>query len=124
MELREVRYDDVRPIDGYGPGFFRVGGAVHEGATIVEPRGATPWDGRDPAPLVALAGRIDVVLMGTGAEIAHAPPDLRAAVEAAGIGLEVMSSPAACRTFNVLLGEGRRVAAALRPVGEARTVSG
>ena len=74
------------------------------------------WDGRDAAPLVALAGRIDVVLMGMGDEIAHAPADLRAAVEGAGIGLEVMNSPAACRTYNVLVGEGRRVAAALRPV--------
>ena len=118
MNMHEVRYDDVRPIDGYGPGFFRVGGTVHEGAVVVHAGGVVRWDGRDPAPLTALADRVDVVLMGTGAEIAHAPPDLRAAVEAAGMGLEVMNSPAACRTFNVLIGEGRRVAAAVRPVGQ------
>mgnify|MGYP006155089711 CR=1 FL=1 len=43
---------------------------------------------------------------------------VRAALEGAGIGVEVMSSPAACRTYNVLLGEGRLIAAALLPVHE------
>ena len=117
MDLNAVRYDGGLPVDGYGPGFFRVGGTAHAGAVIVHEGGVVAWDGRDPAPLVALAASVDVVLMGTGAEIAHAPADLRAAVEGAGMGLETMNSPAACRTYNVLVGEGRRVAAALRPVG-------
>lgn len=120
MDFGEVRYDGgARPFDGYGPGFFRVGGAVHEGALVLHAGGQTPWDGADPAPLVALAGLVDVVLMGTGDAIAHPPAGLRAAVEDAGIGLETMATPAACRTYNVLLGEGRRVAAAVRPVGPA-----
>ncbi len=50
--------------------------------------------------------------MGTGVEIAHIPKDLRRDLEAAGIGVEVMNSPAACRTYNVLVAEGRRVALA------------
>jgi uncharacterized protein len=74
--------------------------------------GLTDWE----TPLT-LAGRIDVLLLGMGAEIAHAPADFRNALEEAGIGVEVMNSPAACRTYNVLLSEGRRVAAALLPVG-------
>ena len=53
---------------------------------------------------------------GTGAEIAHVPAGLRAALEAAGLGVEAMASPAACRTYNVLLAEGRRVGVALLPV--------
>jgi uncharacterized protein len=57
-----------------------------------------------------------VLFVGTGAEIAHIPPELRVALEDVGIGVEIMSSPAACRTYNVLLSEGRRVAAALLPV--------
>ena len=51
-----------------------------------------------------------------GAEIAHVPTEFRAALEEAGIGVEVMNSPAACRTYNVLLSEGRRIAVALLPV--------
>ena len=116
MDITEQSFPDAAPFDGYGPGFFRVGGTVHHGAAVVHAGGVAAWDGRDPAPLTALAGAVDVVLMGTGAEIAHAPDDLRAAVEGAGMGLEVMNSPAACRTYNVLIGEGRRVAAAVRPV--------
>lgn len=53
-----------------------------------------------------------------GAEIAHAPSAFRAQVEGAGIGLEVMNSSAACRTYNVLLSEGRRIAVALIAVAE------
>ena len=62
------------------------------------------------------SGKIDVLLVGTGREIAQVPVAFRDALEAAGIGVEVMNSPAACRTYNVLLGEGRRIAACLTPV--------
>jgi uncharacterized protein len=63
-----------------------------------------------------LAGQVDVIFLGMGAEIAHAPAGLRTRMEELGIGLEVMASPAACRTYNVLAAEGRRVAAAVLPV--------
>lgn len=117
MRLNEVRYDDGTPIDGYGPGFFRVGGAVHEGAVAVLPGGVRPWGGfEDAESLVAVAAEIDVLFVGTGAEIAPLPPGFRAALEAAGVGVEMMASPAACRTYNVLLSEGRRIGAALLPV--------
>ena len=59
---------------------------------------------------------IDVLLVGTGAEIAHVPAAFRTTLEDAGIGVEVMASPQACRSYNVLLGEGRRVALAALPV--------
>jgi uncharacterized protein len=51
-----------------------------------------------------------------GGGIAHPPRAFREAIETAGIGLDVMTSPAAARTYNVLLGEGRRIAAAMLPV--------
>jgi uncharacterized protein len=57
-----------------------------------------------------------VIFVGTGAEMAHLPPALRSALEGAGIGVEPMNTPAACRTYNVLLSEGRRVALAALPV--------
>jgi uncharacterized protein len=117
MHLTEITFAHATPIDGYGPGFFRVGGQVVRGPLCVTASGARGWGGlEDAASLLALADSVDVLLVGTGAEIAHIPAPLRAALEAAGIGVETMNSPAACRTFNVLLSEGRRVAAALLPV--------
>lgn len=117
MRLNEIRFGTVQPIDGYGPGFFRVGGALFHGPVLVTATGAAPWGGwGDLPPLLALLGQVDVILFGTGNEIAHLPADLRVALEQAGIGAEVMASATAARTYNVLLSEGRRVAAALLPV--------
>lgn len=118
MRLNEIRYTDSRPIDGYGPGFFRIAGQVVEGPVAVLPTGVAPWGGyADTDTLVAAAAGLDVLFVGTGAEIAHLPPAFRMILEDAGIGVEIMSSPAACRTYNVLLSEGRRVGLALIPVG-------
>lgn len=117
IRLTEIAFDSVRPIDGYGPGFFRVGGQVIEGAVIVTAGGVRSWGGYgDAGPLLALAGEVDVILVGTGRSIAHLPKGLRTVLEAAGFGVDPMDSPAAARTYNVLLSEGRRVAAALLPV--------
>jgi uncharacterized protein len=120
MRLTEISYGQAQPIEGYGPGFFRVGGHVLRGACLITPWDAGPWGGlEDMAAPLALAGKIDVLFLGMGADIAHAPRLFRDTLEAAGIGVEVMSSPAACRTYNVLLSEGRRISTALLPVGGA-----
>ncbi|MFZ5964642.1 Mth938-like domain-containing protein [Thalassococcus sp. BH17M4-6] len=117
MRLNEVTFTDAVPVDGYGPGFFRVGGQPVEGAICLSAKGTQSWGGFDDAAmLLALADEIDVLFVGTGGEIAHLPGDLRSALEEAGIGVEVMNSPSACRTYNVLLSEGRRVAVAALPV--------
>lgn len=117
MRLTEISYGAARPVEGYGPGFFRIGGHVLRGAALITPWDAGPWGGLEDleAPL-SLQGRIDVLLLGMGAELAHPPAAFRTALETAGIGVEAMTSPAACRTYNVLLSEGRRIAAALLPV--------
>ncbi|CUH76695.1 Mth938-like domain-containing protein [Tropicibacter naphthalenivorans] len=117
MNLNEVSFSDAVPVDGYGPGFFRVAGEAIEGAMIMAGAKPARWGGLDERDaLLALAGQVDVLFVGMGAEIAHLPADLRADLEAAGLGVEVMNSPAACRTYNVLLSEGRRVAIAVLPV--------
>ncbi|MDX1785341.1 Mth938-like domain-containing protein [Roseovarius sp. ZX-A-9] len=117
MQMHEISFPQATPIDGYGPGFFRVGGKVFHGPVCVTQTGARGWGGLDDIqPLLDLLDEIDVLFLGTGAEIAHIPAALRAVLEEAGLGVETMNSPAACRTFNVLLSEGRRVAAALLPV--------
>ncbi|MEJ6397991.1 Mth938-like domain-containing protein [Yoonia sp. 208BN28-4] len=117
MRLNEVQFNDSQPIDGYGPNFFRIGGQVHEGPVLALPGGVFAWGGYvDTASVLAHRGDIDVLFVGTGAEITHLPDAFQEALEAEGIGVEPMASPAACRTYNVLLSEGRRVAAALIPV--------
>ncbi len=118
MRLSEIDFGAAQPIEGYGPDFFRIGGVTHTAPVLVLPGEVTSWGGYDDAePLCALAGRVDVLFIGTGQEIAHIPADLRAQLEAAGLGVEIMDSAAACRTYNVLLSEARRVAIALLPVG-------
>jgi uncharacterized protein len=117
IRMTEITYGSALAIEGYGPGFFRVGRHVLRGACLVTPWDAGAWGGLgDWAGPLTLQGKIDVLIVGTGAEIAHLPADFRAALEAAGIGVETMNSPAAARTYNVLLGEGRRIAACLLPV--------
>ena len=117
MRMVEMEFPDARPVEGYGPGFFRIGGNVHYGALLVGPGGIARWGGlQDEAPLLALAGQIDVLFVGTGGEIAHIPAGLRGALEDANIGVEIMASPTACRSYNVLLSEGRRIALAVLPV--------
>lgn len=118
MPMRETLYDGGVPVDGYGPGFFRVAGQVHRGALIVTADGARPWSGlEDSAALVALARSVDVLFLGMGAEIARPPAALVALLEEAGLMVEPMSTPSAARSYNVTLAEGRRVACALIPVG-------
>lgn len=117
MRLNEITYTNAVPIDGYGPGFFRISGEVYEGSVLTGPGGTAPWGGfADSRSLLELANQVDVLFIGTGADLSHIPSELRTTLEDAGIGVEIMNSPAACRTYNVLLSEGRRIALALLPV--------
>lgn len=117
LRLSEVAFGDARPVEGYGPGFFRVAGQVVHGPLAILSGGVRPWGGwDDTATLVAEAGALDVLFVGTGAAMAPLPAAFREALEAAGLALEPMASPAACRTYNVLLSEGRRVGLAALPV--------
>jgi uncharacterized protein len=116
--LTEVSFGEARPVDGYGPNHWRVGGQVIEGAAIATATGARAWGGYgDIAPLLALAGTVDVLFVGTGRHVAYLPEEFRASLDSVGLAVEGMDSPAAARTYNVLLSEGRRVAAALLTVG-------
>ena len=117
MRLNEITFTDAKPVEGYGPGFFRIGGEVMMGAVLTGPTGTRAWGGyEDSQPLLDLAGHVDVLFLGTGAEIAHIPMPLRTVLEEAGIAVDVMASPSSARTYNVLLSEGRRIALAMLPV--------
>ncbi len=117
MRLTEITYGAALAIEGYGPGFFRVGPHILRGASLITPWDAGAWGGlNDTETPLSLAGKIDVLLLGLGGDITAVPPAFIAALDKAGIGVEPMNTPAAARTYNVLLGEGRRVAACLLPV--------
>ncbi len=120
MRTTEVSFEGRLPVDGYGPGGFRVAGLVHHGPLALLPEGIVPWEGLpDLGPFLERVAEFDVLLLGTGADMAvlsAALAEARTALEVAGAGVEVMATPSACRTYNVLLAEGRRVAAALTPV--------
>jgi len=119
VKTYEVDFEGRLPIDGYAPGGFRVAGTVHRGPLALVPGGVVAWEGPpDFAALVERAASFDVLLVGTGAALVlpEGFAATRAQLEAAGAGVELMSTPSACRTYNVLLGEGRRVAAALIPI--------
>jgi uncharacterized protein len=117
MRINEVDFGSASQVDGYGPGFFRVDGTVIEGGALILPGATSKWAGYEALqPIIAAADDIDFLIVGTGDEIAHPPAAFRRALESAGIGVEPMASAPACRTYNVLLSEGRRVGAALLPV--------
>ncbi|MEM1343943.1 MAG: Mth938-like domain-containing protein [Pseudomonadota bacterium] len=119
MRMREIDFAGAQPpIDGYRPGGFRLGQDWYEGVVLIAPGGVSALEDQGAAATqaTALAASVDVLLIGQGADIAPLDPALRAALEAAGLAVEVMATPAACRTYNVLLAEDRRVAALLVPV--------
>ena len=114
------------PIDAYGDGGFRFADMSHKGSILLLPSGVYAWEpvsfeasGRDDfARVFDEADTIEFVLAGTGPQFAMPSKDIRAAFAEAGIGLEPMDTGAAARTYNVLLAEGRAVAAALIAVDD------
>ena len=107
-------------VTAWGEGEIRVRDEPIRNSVILTPdRIIHPWSGRsidtltveDLAPVLALTPAI--LVLGTGRRLAFPAPALQGAILARGIGLEVMDTPAACRTFNILVHEGRSVAAAL-----------
>lgn len=117
MRMVEINLEGRRPVDGFGAGGFRIDGVWHGGSVILSPGGLHRFEGpvdlESLGPVIARAAELDVVLIGQGAEIAPLAEPLRDALAAAGIGVEIMSTASACRTYNVLLAEDRRVAAVL-----------
>jgi uncharacterized protein len=103
----------------YGEGFVRVAEQRYEHNLIVTPERVLPWAAAsfetlteaDFEPL--LAAEIDILLLGTGPKQRFPHPRLTRALAAKRIGVEAMDLQAACRTFNILVVEERRVAAAL-----------
>jgi uncharacterized protein len=106
-------------IRAYAPGSVTVNSTAYSRSLIVTPETLTDWPPAGFDDLMAvhfemLAGmRPEVVILGTGVKLRFPPPRLTRALVEANIGLEVMDTGAACRTYNILMGDGRRVVAAL-----------
>ena len=107
-------------VTGFGEGWIKVGGTEYRENCILTPEGVET--GFAPAGLDRLAStdftrllahNPEIVLLGTGATQRFLHPRVTQPLAEARVGVEVMDTRAACRTFNILLGEGRRVVAAL-----------
>jgi uncharacterized protein len=121
MEFTRIAAEGRQFIQAHREGGFTIAGVRHEGSVLVLPDRTLPWSVRELsavtvdslAPITAAATSVDILILGAGASFGQPPPDLRQALRAHGIVIEAMDTRAACRTFNVLLAEDRRVAAAL-----------
>ena len=119
MELTPLVPPGRQVIERYAASGFRVSGAIYTGPVLVFPDVTLPWaeaalTAQSLAPVVAHGG-VELLLLGLGRRMAPVPTALRAALKASGVVVEPMDTGAACRTYNVLLAEERRVAAALLP---------
>jgi uncharacterized protein len=119
VKLHATRPSGVNTITGYGEGYVMVNGERRSSSLVVLPDRIEEWPAKTFDQLSAddfafLRGlNAEIVLLGTGARQRFPNPRLTAALAQAGIGLEVMDLQAACRTYNILVAEERKVAAAL-----------
>ena len=124
MELTEAPRGDRPFVESYGPGGFRIGGERWTGPVLILADRVVAWERGDAAVpdaealAAAFAGEgVELLILGLGAGAAAGaaavPPAARAALREAGLAVEAMDTGAACRTYNLLAGEGRAVGAAL-----------
>ena len=119
MKLHASGPSGVNTITGYGEGYVMVNGERRAASLVVLPDRVEPWTVKGFEQLSTADFDFlkdlgaEIVLLGTGARQRFPHPRLTAALAQAGIGLEVMDLQAACRTYNILVAEERKVAAAL-----------
>jgi uncharacterized protein len=121
MDITPLLPKGRQVITGYGDGGFKINNEFISGSLLVFPEQALRWDVTDAAhisentllPVIQAASSVELLLLGTGSSIVYVDKAIRQILKAKGIGLDVMDTGAACRTYNVLIAEERRVAAAL-----------
>jgi uncharacterized protein len=119
LKLHADAPTSLNTVTAYGPGFIEVNKSRHEGHLLLMPDApvqrwqAGAFESLSPADLDALLElRPEIVLLGTGRRQRFPHPRLAGTLARAGVGFEVMDTAAACRTYNILMSEGRRVLAA------------
>ncbi len=119
MKLHLTPSAGLQLFSGYGPGYIAVNGVRYDKGVIVTPDKVTEWAANGFEALSAadfgFARELkpEIVIFGTGATQRFPLPDLARSLAAIGVGVEVMDSRAACRTYNILASEGRKVVAAI-----------
>jgi uncharacterized protein len=120
MKLQLEQNAGANIVTAYGDGYVDINRERHEhGLVLLPDRLIEPWadqgfEALAPAHMAVLAAlQVDVVLIGTGTRQRFPAPMLLRPLMEAGLGFEVMDLQAACRTYNILVGEGRQPAAAL-----------
>jgi uncharacterized protein len=119
MKFSEADPSDGLVISSYEPGAIIIGDARFTRSLLLTPERVKEWPPTDMQSLEAdhfdavLALAPELLILGTGPQQVFPPPQTYAALMANGIGIEIMNTGAACRTYNILMAEGRRVAAAL-----------
>lgn len=119
MKLHADPQTHLNTVTAYGPGFVEINKVRHDGNLVVAPdMPVTSWSAASFDALAVddftslLSLKPEVVLLGTGSRQRFPHPSLSRGLLAAQVGIEVMDTPAACRTYNILMAEGRRVVAA------------
>jgi uncharacterized protein len=124
MDLTPLIDQDSKIIQSYNNGYFKVNGEKYEHSILIAPHHVMKWvhgdnlSLKDFQPLIDISDTIDVVLIGTGSKTVFLEPSLKKELRANNLHIEVMDTGAACRTYNVLMSEARRVMCALQIVGQ------
>jgi len=119
MKLHLAQNQGLHLFTGYGTGYVAVNNVRYERSVLVTPSSVSDWEARGFEELAPGDFRFiatlkpGIVLVGTGPSQRFPPPALARTLAASGIGVEVMDSKAACRTYNILAAEGRAVVAAI-----------
>lgn len=121
MEFIEAKYSGQPHILSYGNGGFRFSGGTHAGSLLILPSGIKPWDVPEFRAersdcyddVFSCPDRIELFVLGCGSRLLFPLPEVRDRFREHGITLECMNTGAACRTYNILLSENRKVAAGL-----------
>ncbi|WP_353193346.1 Mth938-like domain-containing protein [Pandoraea pnomenusa] len=120
MKLHQDPSQALNTVTGYGPGYVEVNKIRHDKSVIIAPEGeiqgwpVSRFDALSPTDFEMLR-ELDpeVVIFGSGGRLRFAHPRLTTSLTSARIGVDSMDSQAACRTYNILMSEGRRVVLAL-----------
>lgn len=124
IEVREAHFPGRAPIDAYGNGGFRFADMSHKGSLLCLPSGLYGWDVSSPndlnvdnfSQLFEESDDIEILLVGSGVDLLPIKSDLRSKLRSVNISADPMATGAAVRTYNVLIAEGRAVAAAFLAV--------
>ncbi len=123
MDITPLISTRSKVIQSYGAAGIKISGVLHDKPVLVFPLETADFaqdsfdalSAEDLDVFDAYKGAVDVLLIGTGAAMKMLPPAIRAHLKTKGIGVETMDTGAACRSYNILMSDGRRVCALLYP---------